>query len=306
MQTKQKIIIDTDPGHDDALAIMLMHGCEHIEILAITTVAGNSDIQNTTNNARYVLDLISSDVQLHSGSEKPLSRPLVKADVHGKSGLDGAEVLKKEPLLGDAVERIVELISTYPNEITIVMLGPCTNLAKAFLQDAKLPLLVKEVVIMGGAINVPGNKSRTSEFNIFVDPEAADIIFNSKVKKTLVPLDACNDIYLSLENFDELKEHILYGPVLGMMMPYIKGIQKFEKTSGALMYDPLAAYYIVNPSAFVVDDMNIQVETRGEHTLGMTVADRRRCADITPNISVATKIDGEKFKKDFFTLLRKL
>ena len=305
MTTKQKIIIDTDPGHDDALAILLLHGSDSVDIQAVTTVAGNSTIQNTTNNTRYILDLINSGAELYSGSGEPLKRDLIKADVHGKSGLAGAEVSKTEPLSDNATKKIIELIRKYPNEITVLTLGPCTNLARALIEDAELPTLIKEVVIMGGAISVPGNKNRTSEFNIFVDPEAADIVFRSDVKKTLVPLDACNDIFFSLEDFDELKEHSLHKPMVGMIKPYIKGIQKFEKTLGALMYDPLAAYYLVCPEAFELEPMNVQIETKGEFTRGMTVAEKRLGSDLKPNISVVTKIDEQKFKQDFFDLIKK-
>ena len=306
METKQKIIIDTDPGHDDALAILLLYGSDSFNIEAVTTVAGNSDIQNTTNSAHYVLDLIGSTTRLFSGSDKPLERPLVKADVHGETGLDGAEISQVTALSNNAVDKMIELIRECPNEITVLMLGPCTNLAKAIIKDSELPSLIKEVVIMGGAISVPGNKNRTSEFNIFVDPEAADVVFRSNVKKVLVPLDACNDIFLSLQEFEKFAEHRLYQPIVNMMRPYIKGIQKFEKTDGALMYDPLAAYYLINSPAFELEEMNIQIETKGDITRGMTVVDKRLCADSEPNVHVVTKIDGRQFKDDFFKLIKKL
>lgn len=305
MAKKQKIIIDTDPGHDDALAIMLLEKSGFFDIKAITTVAGNSTVQNTTNNARYILDLIESETPIYSGAEKPLRRDLVKAVVHGEGGLAGAEITKQEKLTGNAAEKMIEIIRANPNKISILAIAPETNIAQAFLKDTELPSLIKEIVIMGGAISVPGNKNRVAEFNIFVDPDAADIVFNANVKKVLISLDVCNDMFFSIEDFDKLKNSSLYGPIKNMMGFYIDGIQAFEKTNGALMYDPLAAYYLINPKAFKTTPMDIKIETQGELTRGMTVADKRTWGDKNPNINVATSVDKEAFTKDFFDILKK-
>lgn len=302
---KKKIIIDTDSGHDDALAIMFLEKSGLCDICAITTVAGNSTIQNTTNNARYILDLLDSPAPLFSGAAAPIKRELVRANVHGESGLAGANIKKKEPLSGNAVDKIIEIVKNNPNQITILTLGPLTNLAYAFRKDPAIIPLVRSVVMMGGAIAVPGNKNRVAEFNIFVDPDAADIVFRAKVQKTLVPLDACNHIFLSLDDFEALKEISFYQEIRVMMEHYIKGIQLFEKTKGALMYDPLAAYYLVNPKAFRMKMMDIQIETESDLTRGMTVADRRIWGDKQPNINVAISADREMFVRDFLEALRR-
>jgi inosine-uridine nucleoside N-ribohydrolase len=301
---RKKIIIDTDPGHDDVLAILLLEKSGLFDIKAITTVAGNGSIQDITNNARYTLDLIGSATPIYSGAEKPLKRNLIKADVHGESGLAGAVITKQEKLTKNASQKIIEIVKNNPGEISIITIGPLTNVAEAFIKDPLLPSLIKEIVIMGGAIAVPGNKNSVGEFNIFVDPEAADIIFRANVKKVLVPLDACNDIFLSLEDFDRLKETSLYEPIINMMKPYIKGIQTFEKTTGALMYDPLAAYYLINPSAYKLEPMDIKIETISELTRGMSVADRRTWGEKNYNVDVATSIDRSAFVNDFFAILR--
>ena len=196
---KRKIIIDTDPGHDDTLAIMLIEKSRLFDILAITTVAGNSTVQNTTNNARYILDLLGSHTPLFSGAASPIKRELTQANVHGESGLAGATIKKQEPLSGNASDKIIEIVKKNPNQITILTLAPLTNLAQAFQKDPSIIPLIQSVVIMGGAIAVPGNKNRVAEFNIFVDPDAADIVFRSKTQKTLIPLDVCNHVFLSLE-----------------------------------------------------------------------------------------------------------
>ena len=302
---KRKIIIDTDPGHDDALAIMLIEKSELFDILAITTVAGNSTIQNTTNNARYVLDLIGSNTPLYSCAATPLKIKLVQADVHGPSGLAGATITKKERLTGDAADRIIEIIRSNPNEISILTLGPLTNLAEALQKDKTIAPLIQEVIMMGGAIAVPGNKNRVAEFNIFVDPDAADIVFNASVKKTLIPLDACNEVFLTLDDFEQLKNSQLYEPIRAMMTHYIEGIQAFEKTTGALMYDPLAAYFIINPDAYVTERMDIQIETQSELTRGMTVSDRRTWGEKHLNILVAKSADRIAFVKDFLEILNR-
>ncbi|MCL4391758.1 nucleoside hydrolase [Patescibacteria group bacterium] len=301
---KIPIIIDTDPGHDDALAIMLLEKSGVADIKAVTTVAGNSTIQNVTNNARYILDLLGVSTPLFSGSSKPIKRKLVQAVVHGKSGLDGAKIKKREKLTGDAVEKIISIVRENPREISIVAIGPETNLAKAFIRDPKLPSLIKQLVIMGGAISAPGNKNRVAEFNVFVDPEAADIVFKTAVKKVLIPLDVCNDIVLRKTDFEKLKKTLLTESVLRMMDKYIYGLSVNEKANGALMYDPLAAYYLINPSAYKLQPMDIRIETAGEITRGMTVVERRTWAQKNPNVLVATKIDGGVFKKDFLRTLQ--
>lgn len=301
----RKIIIDTDPGHDDALAIMLLEKSGLFDILAITTVAGNSTVQNTTNNARYILDLIGSTAPLYSGANIPLKKELIQAEVHGPTGLAGATITKQERLTENATDQIIEIIKSNPNQVSILALGPLTNVAKAFLEDESIIPLVQEVVIMGGAIAVPGNKNRVAEFNIFVDPDAADIVFSAPVKKTLIPLDACNDIFLSLEDFDQLRGSDLYEPIKAMMAHYIEGIQKFEKTTGAIMYDPLAAYFLINPDSFITESMDIQIETQSELTRGMTVADRRTWGDKTPNIVVAKSAYREIFVKDLIQILNR-
>ncbi len=304
MKKKTPIIIDTDPGHDDSLAIILLERSKRFDIKAITTVAGNSTIQNVTNNARYILDLLDSKIPLYSGSAKPLKKELIKAVVHGASGLDGADITIQESVKDDAVENIISIVRNSPGEVSIVVIGPQTNIARAFIQDPALPGLIKQLIIMGGAISVPGNKNRVAEFNIFVDPEAADIVFAAPVRRILVPLDACNDIVLQMSDFKKLAGSKLYGPLLKMMDKYIAGILSGEKVRGALMYDPLAAYYLINPKAYKLEPMDIKIETVSELTRGMTVADKRIWSDRRPNVEVVTKIDGEAFTDDLLKILK--
>jgi len=304
MNNKPIVIIDTDPGQDDALAILLLALSGAVDIRAVTTVAGNAEIQKTTNNTRYILDLVDSPIPIYSGAEKPLKKALVLANVHGRSGLAGVRVIKKERLNGLAADKIIETVRANPGQVTILAIGPETNIATALLREPELAKLIKQIVVMGGAINVPGNKSRTAEFNMFVDPEAAKIVFDSGVKVVMIPLDACNTMPMFLTDFEKIRGK-LKRPILAMMKQFIRGIAKFENFEGALVYDALAAYYLINPKAFELKKMDIRVETRGELTAGMTVADLRNWGGKNPNVDVATKIDRPAFIKDFIRILSK-
>lgn len=299
-----KIIIDTDPGHDDALAIMLLEKSGLFDIRAVTTVAGNSSIETVTNNARYILDITGCKAPLYSGASKPLTRELAQAVIIGEGGIDGAPISTQEPLTGKAIEKIVSIVRENPKEVSIVVIGPQTNIAQAFLKDPELPSLIKQLVIMGGAILAPGNKNRVAEFNIFIDPEAAKIVFEADVKKILIPLDICNNIILQITDFEQLAGSQLSEPILKMMDKYINHFMAGEKVTGALMYDPLAAYYLINPNAYSLELMDIKIETVSELTRGMTVAERRTWADKRPNVYVATSADKAAFTKDFIKILK--
>ena len=307
-----KIIVDTDPGHDDAMALLMLFAVpQQIEILAITTVAGNSTIENTTRNAKYILNLAKKEnIPLFTGSAKPIERALILANVHGESGMDGSgvELLPIEQTTEQASDKIIEIVKQNSGEITLLTLGPLTNIAKAFLKEPALPKMIKQIVMMGGAIAVPGNKNRVAEFNFFVDPEAAKIVFDSEVEKILVPLDACNDIVLPEQSIKEIREKAGdIGKVLSnMLVPYVENIKKYDNMAGALMYDPLAAYYLINPNVFQLEEMDVKIETKGEYTFGMSVTERRAGALKNLNTKVVVKIDGQKFIEDFVGFIVKL
>ena len=162
---------------------------------------------------------------------------------------------------------------------------------------------VKEIVMMGGAVKAPGNKNRVAEFNIFVDPEAAAVVFAFPVKKTIIPLDVCNKVTLSLKDFQSISPSPLQKTILKMIRPYIKNIAKDEGVEAAFMYDPLTVYYVLNPNAARTYDCNIAIETKGILTRGMTVPDMRPKPDAANNVTVVDAINPKKFRKDFITLL---
>jgi len=296
----QDIIIDTDPGYDDFLALMLAIKSGMFKIHAITTVAGNTTIENTTRNTRYVLSLLKrEDIPVYSGAEKPLVRELLQSKVHGESGLGDLLPQNEANLTHNAVERLLSIVEKNPNKIKLVTLGPLTNIAKAIKQNSEIMSKVQEIVIMGGAIKVPGNANRVAEFNIFVDPEAADIAFRFPVKKALIPLDACMNVKMRVSDFERIKDPLLREPIVSMMTVCIQMISEKEGFDAALMYDPLTVYSLIKPSACKKMDYHISIETKGEITRGMTVADLRKIRKEKPNVTVVEWISEKSFKDDF-------
>jgi len=297
-------IIDTDPGHDDALAIMLAAKSGFFKIHALTTVAGNSTIENVTRNARFVLKLLErEDIPVYSGERKPLVRELIQAVVHGKSGFEGLDPTNEPNLTNNAVEKILEIVENKPDKIILITLGPLTNIAKAIQAKPETMRKVKEIVMMAGAIKVPGNKNRVAEFNAFVDPEAADIVFKFPIKKTIVPLDACNHVKLQISDFEKIRNKTLQKPILAMVKPYINNISKDLGVKAALMYDPLTVYSLLNSKACIKKEYNVMIETKGEFTRGMSVADLRKKPSEKPNVTVVERISEKEFKRDFIKCL---
>ena len=302
---KQKVIIDTDPGIDDALAILLLLKSPQIDVQAITTVAGNNDIQTVTDNAQTILKALGSSVPIYSGSLNPLVRNLSKSEVMGNTSLGNVPRVISKKLNRIAIKQLINLTSAQPKEITIVAIGPLTNIALAMQLDPKFALNIKEIVIMGGAIESYGNMNRVAEFNFFVDPEAAEIVLSSNCKKTLITLDRCYEIPLFRRDFESLGNSKLSNFILSMVIPYIKNLALFEGQDGAIVYDALAAYYVVNPEAYVLQPMDIKIETKGDLTRGMCAVERRLYVPKIPNVNVVMKIDKESFKKNFLRILMK-
>ena len=304
VKQKPKLIIDTDPGHDDALAILMTVLSDQFDILAVTTVAGNATIEKVTRNAQAIMNLTTINVPVYSGLPEPLSRELVTAVVHGESGLAGFDTSKTTfSLTENAPQKIAELVAKNPGEVSILAVGPLSNIARAIELDSTFASKVKQLVIMGGAINVPGNKNRVAEFNFFVDPEAADIVFKSTIPKVLVPLDACNQVVMQVADFKQVQNKKLQAILMPMMEHFVAGLSTDEGTKGILVYDALAAYFLLNPNAFTLQAMDVVIETKGNHTFGMSVAEKRLHKVEKTNVEVVVGIDDEAFRKDFFSLL---
>ena len=304
----KKIIIDTDPGQDDAVAILLALSSPELEILGITTVAGNVPLSLTTKNALIVTELAQrQDIGVFAGCEAPLSRPLVTAEyVHGATGLDGPEL--KEPISKakskHAVDFIIETLrKNEPKAITLCPLGPLTNIASAFQRAPDIIERVKQIVLMGGAYFEVGNITPTAEFNIFVDPEAASLIFKSNVDLVTIPLDVTHKALTTPARIKKFyKMNTKCGQFVAEMTAFFERFDK-EKygTEGAPLHDPCVIAYLLEPDIFSGKQINVEIETNSELTLGMTVADWWGVTEKKANTLFIGDVDPDKF----FDLLTK-
>ncbi len=299
----RKIIIDTDPGQDDAVAILLaLASPEDIEVLGITAVAGNVPLPLTTRNARIICELAGrTDVAVYAGCDAPLKRPLVTAEhVHGKTGLDGPVL--PEPTMplaeGHAVDFIIETVLAEPEgTVTLCPLGPLTNIAAALEKAPEIAARVQEIVLMGGAYFEVGNITPAAEFNIYVDPEAADIVFKSGIKITVMPLDVTHKALVTKARNDAFRA--LGTPVGVAVAEMTDFFERFDKekygSAGAPLHDPCVTAYVIKPELFTGRHINVEIETESELTMGMTVADWWGVTDRAPNATFMGDLDSDGF-----------
>ena len=277
----KKIILDCDPGHDDAIAILLAHGNPEIELLAVTTVVGNQTLAKVTRNALAVARIANiTGVPFAAGCPHPLIRQIeVAPDIHGDSGLDGP-VLPEPAISVDprhAVDLIIETIMSYPSKtITLVPTGGLTNIALAARKEPRIVEKVKEVVLMGGGYHV-GNWSAVAEFNIKIDPEAAHIVFNEKWPLTMVGLDLTHQALATPEVVEKIAA-VGTRPaqfVLELLEFFGKTYKEAQGFDYPPVHDPCAVAYVIDPKVMTVKKVPIDIELTGTLTLGMTVADFR-------------------------------
>ncbi|RKS85787.1 purine nucleosidase [Orbus hercynius] len=297
----KKIILDCDPGHDDAIALLLAHGNPHIELLAVTTVVGNQTLEKVTRNALAVARIANiTNVPFAAGCPRPLVRAVeVAPDIHGESGLDGPilpePTIKLDPR--HAVDLIIETIMSHPPKtITIVPTAGLTNIALAARKEPKIVERVKEVVLMGGGYHV-GNWSAVAEFNIKIDPEAAHIVVNEAWPVTMVGLDLTHQALATPEVIEKIAA-INTAPakfVLELLEFFGKMYKKAQGFTYPPVHDPCAVAYVINPDLITTKRVPIDIELTGTLTLGMTVADFRFPADETCHTQVATKLDHAGF-----------
>ena len=299
----QKIIIDTDPGQDDAVAILLaLASPDEIEVLGITAVAGNVPLSLTEKNARIVCELAGRpDIPVYAGCDRPLKRKLVTAEhVHGKTGLDGPELPEPKIKLQEkhGVDFIIDTILQEPeNSISLCPLGPLTNIASAILKQPKIVSRIKKIVLMGGAYFEVGNITPAAEFNIFVDPDAAKIVFEAGIDMVVMPLDVTHKALVTEkrnEAFRQLKSPV--GLAVAEMTDFFERFDK-EKygSSGAPLHDPCVTAYLIDPTIFSGKNINVEIETKSELTLGMTVADWWGVTDRKANTFFVGDLDSDKF-----------
>ena len=310
----KKIIIDTDPGQDDALALLLACGSpEDLDIVGVIAVAGNVPLHHTLNNAKKVLELAGRpDVALYAGAEAPLRRRLTTAEhVHGKTGLDGPD-LPVPTMPVQAKPGVQFLIDTVrdaePGTITVVTLGPLTDLALALQQAPDVAPRIAEVVMMLGTWKEMGNVSPAAEFNAYVDPDAADIVFKAGLNLVVLPLDATHRVISTQARIGVLKAMPnRSGPNAAIMLKASEAfdISKFGG-DGAPLHDPCTIAYLIKPELFSGRRVNVAVETESELTLGMTVVDWWTATERRPNALFMVKADGEGFYDLLFERLARL
>ena len=301
--TARKIIIDTDPGQDDAVAILLaLASPDEIEVLGITAVAGNVPLELTAKNARIVCELAGrTDIPVFAGCDRPLKRPLITAEhVHGKTGLDGPVLPDPQmPLAeGHGVNFIIDTLRAQdPGTVTLCPLGPLTNIATAFQKAPDIVERVQQIVLMGGAYFEVGNITPAAEFNIHVDPEAADIVFKSGVDIVVMPLDVTHKALVTKPRNDAFRA---LGTKVGIAVAEMTDFfERFDKekygSEGAPLHDPCVTAYLIRPELFSGRHVNVEIETQSDLTLGMTVADWWGVTDREPNALFIGDLDADGF-----------
>ncbi|PJM72389.1 ribonucleoside hydrolase [Bifidobacterium primatium] len=298
-----KIILDCDPGHDDAMAILLAIGNPKIDLIGVTTVGGNQSLDKVTYNARATLEAAgATDVPVRAGCDRPILRPLkVAAAVHGESGLDGVELPEPSRPLdeGHAVNWIIDTImSNEPGTITLVPTGPLTNIAMAVRLEPRIVDRVKEVVLMGGGYHV-GNCSAVAEFNVATDPEAARIVFNEKWPLTMVGLDLTHQALCTPEvqgRIDAIGTDLAHF-ASGLMDFFRKAYRNNQDFIDPPVHDPCTVAYLIDPDVMTTRRCPLDVETHDGPALGMTVADLRGPEPSAEecHTQVAVKLDFDRF-----------
>jgi inosine-uridine nucleoside N-ribohydrolase len=307
----QRIVIDTDAGVDDALAILLALAWPDVRIMAITTVHGNVPVEAATRNVGEILRVAGGRATVAQGCSVPLDgAPVSAARVHGADGLGGwCETLPAAPLpVGDmpAQQLIPALARQFPGEITLITIGPLTNAAAAIREDPAGFRMLRRVVTMGGTVWAPGNITAVAEFNFFADPQAAREMVGCGVPLLLVGLDVTTRVVLTCERLrkllagrSDLKARFLRC-ICGQLFSFYRGLSGAEIF---YMHDPLAVGVALDPSLAETRPMRVEVETQGEWTRGMLVAEQRSWARTGPNAKICVAVDSDRFLSRFCQLV---
>jgi purine nucleosidase len=303
MAGARKVIIDTDPGQDDAAAIMLALGSpDEIEVLGITTVAGNVPVALTSKNARITCDFANrKDIKVFAGCEKPIKRQLVTAEhVHGATGLDGPKLFEPETPLQpqQAVDFIIDTLRNEPaGTVTLCPLGALTNIATALTRAPDIASRIQEIVLMGGAYFEVGNITPAAEFNIYVDPEAAEIVFKSGIPIVMIPLDLTHKVLTLKARVNRIRA--LGTPAAVALADMLDFFERFDivkyGSDGGPLHDPNVIAYLVKPGLYDGRMCNVEIETGSELTLGMTVVDWWQVTQRKHNALVLKDVDADGF-----------
>ncbi len=305
---RQKIIIDTDPGQDDAIAILLaLASPKKIDVLGIVAVAGNVPLNLAKKNALKVVEISGFlDTKVFAGCDRPLKRKLVTAEnVHGKTGLDGPDLPEPKIKLQKqhGVDYIIEALRSHKTKtITLCPLGPLTNIATAMQQAPDIIGRIKQIVLMGGAYFEVGNVTPSAEFNIYVDPDAADFVLRSGVPITMLPLDVTHQVLTTQKRIKKIKNiGNETGKIVSQMTVFFERFDEAKYGSdGAPLHDPCVIAYLLKPKLFEGRQVNVQIETKSKLTLGMSVVDYWGITDIKThprNVNFIRNVNAKGFYK---------
>ena len=307
----KRIIVDTDPGVDDAFTFLLALASPEIKLEALTTTQGNVTIDKATRNALSILELgHASHIPVVQGSVLPLIQPLrASAAVHGESGIGNSQlpVPQAKPVRGHAVDYLIERVRAEPNQLSIFPIGPLTNIAMAIRKEPGFANGIKELVIMGGAIQTGGNMTALAEFNIYVDPHAAHIVFHSGIPITLIPLDVTLKCLLKQEHIDRLTR--INSPITRFikdaMEVYLKASLELGH-AGCALHDPLTLATIIAPELLTLKEYYVDVDISGGVSMGKTLADIFNVTKKPANMNVAMDVRGEDFIELFLQRMETL
>jgi purine nucleosidase len=295
----KKVILDVDPGIDDALAMCMAMFDPRLEVVAVTAVGGNVAPQLATRNVQAIIEQLDPPrlPRLGAASAPDQGLPVDSRHLFGVDGLGDAELEVAELLAPHPSEKIIcDEVRAAPESVTIVALGPLTNIARAFQRDPELPSLVGRIVMMGGTVAGPGNVTPAAEFNIYCDPASARTVFLSRTTKTLVPLDVTNRLVLGFDFLSQVPaETTRVGKLVRKILPpAFRAFRQESGLEGIHVHDSIALVAVTNPELFVTQEMAGDVELRGELTAGATVFDRRRVPAWRHNMEVAVEMDVHK------------
>ncbi|HDZ8914056.1 TPA: pyrimidine-specific ribonucleoside hydrolase RihA [Aeromonas hydrophila] len=304
------VILDCDPGHDDAIALILALASPELKVLAVTTSAGNQTPDKTLNNALRILTLLGrDDIPVAAGAPKPLARELIIADnVHGESGLDGPTLPDPAfaPVVMTALELMAKCLRESPEPVTLVPTGPLTNIALLLAAHPELKSKIARIVLMGGAAGA-GNWTPAAEFNIYVDPEAADMVFKSGLPITMCGLDVTHEAQVMDEDIERVRA--ITNPVAQCVAGLLDFFMIYHRDpkwgfAGAPLHDPCTIAWLLAPALFHGVECRVDIETGGTHTSGMTVVDRYGLTGKAANALVLLGLDRAGFIDLLVTRLR--
>jgi len=300
--TKRTVIIDCDPGQDDAINLLLaMSSPDDMDVLGITTVAGNVPLALTQRNTRQICDIARrTDMQVFAGCDKPMQRELLTAEnVHGSTGIDGVDIIEPVTPLADghAVDFIIDTLLSAQQPITLVPTGPLTNIGVAIEREPAILAKVADIVLMGGAMREGGNHSPSAEFNILVDPHAADIVFRCGRPITVFGLDVTHQVLATAERRERIRriDNPAGQATAGMLDFFNRHDTAKYKSLGAPLHDPCTVAYLLQPDLFELKACNLTVETESELTMGHTAVDFWHVTDKPHNIAWAYSVDADGF-----------